>query len=62
MIWTDVEKKYGKKLATKMSKSKYLQGITVELTEDGKVDIPEGDIEVAYKDITGKPIYYEEMD
>ena len=42
MIWSDVEKKYGKELANKMSKSKYLRGITVELTEEGKVDIPEG--------------------
>ena len=62
MIWEDVEKKYGKELADKMRKSKYLQGITVELTEEGKVDIPEGDIKLAYKDVTGKPIYYEEMD
>ena len=62
MIWSEVIKKYGKELADKMRKSKYLQGITVELTEEGKVDIPEGDIRLAYKDVMGKPIYYEEMD
>ena len=62
MIWEEVGKKYGKEIADKMSKSKYLRGITVELTEDGKVDISEGDIAIAYKDITNKPIYYEEWD
>ena len=62
MIWEEVEKKYGKELANKISKSKYLQGITVELTKNGEVDIPEGDIVLAHKDIMGKPIYYEEWD
>ena len=62
MIWEEVIKKYGKELADKMSKSKYLQEITVELTEEGKVDIPESDIMLAYKDIVGKSIYYEEWD
>lgn len=62
MIWEEVEKKYGKEIADKMNKSKYLHGITVELTEDGKVDIPEGDIMLAYKDVMGKPIYCEEWD
>ena len=62
MIWEEVEKKYGKELADKMRKSKYLQGITVELTEEGKVDIPEGDIRLAYKDVLGKPIHFLEWD
>ena len=62
MIWSEVEKKYGKELATKMSKSKYLQGITIELTEEGKVDIPEGDIVLAYKDVMNMPIHYMEWD
>ena len=62
MIWEDVEKKYGKELADKMSKSKYLKGITVELTKEGKVDIPEGDIVLAYKDVMNMPIHYMEWD
>lgn len=62
MIWEEVEKKYGKETADKMSKSKYLQRIIVGLTEDSKVDIPEGDIKLAYKDVMNIPIYYEECD
>lgn len=56
MIWSDVKKKYGKETADKIRKSPVLRGITVSLREDGKVDIPERDIELAYKDIMGKPI------
>ncbi len=55
MYWEQVEKIYGKKLANKMKKSKYLQGITVIL-KDGKHDIPKEDIERAYKDVTGEKI------
>lgn len=62
MIWSDVEKKYGKEIVNKMRKSKYLRGITVELTEDGKVDIPEGDIRLAYKDVMNMSIHFLEWD
>lgn len=57
MLWEEVEEKYGKELADKMSKSKWLNGITISYTEDGKIDIPESDIERAYKDVTGGVIY-----
>lgn len=60
MIWKEVEKKYGKETADKMKSSKYLQNIILSFTEDGKTDIPESDIRLAYKDVTGKPIYYAE--
>ena len=62
MIWEEVENKYGKEIADKIKKSPFLRDVTVELREDGKVDIPERDIELAYKDITGKPIQPWEWD
>ena len=62
MIWNEVIKKYGKKTADKMKSSKYLKGITLVFTEDGKADIPESDIRLAYKDVIGKPIHPLEWD
>ena len=62
MIWEEVIEKYGKKLAKKMEKSKYLKGITVEMRPDGKTDIPEGDIHLAWKDVTGRQIHPFEWD
>lgn len=62
MLWSDIEKKYGKEIAEKIKKSPLLRGITVSLREDGKIDIPERDIELAYKDIMGKHIQPWEWD
>ena len=62
MLWSDVEKKYGKETAKKMSKSQYLRGITLLFTEDGKTDFPETDIRLAYKDVTHLPIHPLEWD
>lgn len=62
MIWEEVEKKYGKELAEKMKKSGYLVGNTVTITEGGKIDIPERDIDLAYRDVTGKKIHESEWD
>lgn len=62
MIWEQVIKKYGKTIAKKMSKSKYLTGITITMTDDGKPDIPESDIRLAFKDIIGKKIEDSEWD
>lgn len=62
MIWTDVEKKYGKRLANKMKKSEYLQGITVIAGPNGEADIPERDIDLAYRDVMGKKIHPLEWD
>jgi len=62
MIWEEVEKQYGNETADKMRNSKYLRGITIELTEDGKIDIPEGDIRLAYKDVMNIPIHFFEWD
>jgi hypothetical protein len=52
MLWKDVEKKYGIVISEAMKKSKYLECITVSIDpETGEVDIPEIDIENAYRDI-----------
>lgn len=45
-----------------MEKSKYLQGITVTMTKEGKTDIPEHDIHLAYRDVTKKKIHPLEWD
>lgn len=62
MIWEEVEIKYGKEMARKIKASPYLQGCTVELREDGEIDIPDRDIELALKEIMGKPIQPWEWD
>lgn len=62
MIWKEVVQKYGKELADKMKKSSYLNSITVTMTKDGKVDIPERDIYLAYKDVTKQKIHPLEWD
>ena len=61
MLWEDVEDRYGKKLADKMKKAKALMGITVRITDKGW-DIPESDIERAYKEVKGIKIHPEEWD
>lgn len=62
MIWEEVIIKYGKEMAYKIKASPFLRGCTVSLREDGKVDIPASDIEIAYKEIIGKKIYPWEWD
>jgi len=57
MIWDDVEKLYGKSIANRMKHSKMLSAITVQVLDNGDFDIPEIDIENAYKDITGQYIH-----
>lgn len=44
MIWKEVEKEYGKKIANKLKKSPWLKGITVTITKNGEIDYPESDI------------------
>lgn len=61
MIWREVEQKYGKTLAKKMKKSQYLDGITVTM-RDGEMDIPERDIDLAYRDVKKRYIHPEEWD
>lgn len=62
MLWNEVIKKYGKETADKMKSSKYLQNITLSFTEDGKTDIPESDVRLAYKDVMNLPIHFFEWD
>lgn len=56
MIWEDVVKEYGPEMAEKMKNAPFLQAITLTLLPDGKVDIPESDIDRAYRWATGKPV------
>ena len=59
----EIIKKYGRRNWDKMKKSEWLMSITVSLNDDGSVDIPERDIELAYKDkILKKKIGVEEWD
>jgi hypothetical protein len=62
VTWSEVEKKYGKELSDKMSKSQYLECITVTLAFDGTWDYPERDIDLAYRDIMKLPISSLEWD
>ena len=62
MIWKDVEEQYGMDMANRMKNSKMLTGITVTIQEDGEFDIPERDIELAYRDVTGGYIHPFEWD
>lgn len=56
---SDAIKKYGAKMFKKMSK--HLIGITVTI-KDGKEDIPESDLELAYKVVKGKKVHPLEWD
>lgn len=62
MIWKDVEEQYGMDMANRMKNSKMLTGITVTIQDDGEFDIPERDIELAYRDVTGGYIHPFEWD
>lgn len=62
VTWEQVEIEFGKELSERMKKSKYLQGITMTMNDDGTTDIPESDIACAYKDITGMEIAWWEYD
>ena len=53
----EAEKKYGKRLWNKIKRSKWMDGITVSLNENGETDIPECDIERAYRDVTNQKTY-----
>ena len=62
MKWREVELLYGKDLANEMAKSRFLEYITVVLNKDGEFEIPEHDIYLAFKDVTGQQIYPLEQD
>ena len=62
MIWKDVEKKYGKRMANKMKNSQFLECITCTELPNGETDIPERDIENAYADVMGKHVPEEAWD
>lgn len=49
-------------MADKMSKSQYLECITVRILPNGNTDIPERDIDLAYRDVNGKYIHPGEWD
>ena len=62
VTWNEVIEKYGEDMASKMKKSVYLQCITVQMNENGEVDIPERDINLAFRDVTGGKIEHWEWD
>lgn len=62
MKWKKVVEIYGKEMAAKMKKSKMLRGITMTILPNGELDIPESDIRLAYKDVTGQKIHDLEWD
>jgi hypothetical protein len=62
MIWSEVEEKYGKEIADKIKKNRMLRGITITITKNGEPDIPNIDIELAYKDVMGLPMHPMEWD
>ena len=53
MIWTEVEKKYGKETANKMKSSHYLKGIRIGLTINGEIYIRESDVRNAFRETLG---------
>ena len=55
-------KTYGYHTWQAMKTSTYLDGITCRMTKDGKMDIPERDLENAYKDIQGLKVHWWEWD
>jgi hypothetical protein len=54
--------KYGKEMWDKMIETGWLDGITCRLMPDGELDIPQQDIDCAYRAATGKHISHLEWD
>lgn len=52
MTPSEAEKKYGKKIFEKMQR--YLNGITVTKLPNGEFDIPEIDLDDAYREMKGE--------
>jgi hypothetical protein len=57
MIVSEAIKKYGSETWAKMSESGWLDGITVTIGKNGETDIPQSDLDRAYRAIQGKPIH-----
>ena len=53
-------RKYGEKNYKKMCK--YMEAITVSVDKDGKIDIPERDLELAYRQTKGYKPHWSEWD
>ena len=58
----EVIKKYGKRMWDAMVKTGWLDGITCTINPDGSIDIPESDIDRAYRSANGIHISAEEWD
>ncbi len=56
------KKKYGKSMWKKMCDSGWLSGITIEMRDDGTGDIPQGDLDRAYRAANGEKIHPLEWD
>lgn len=57
-----VIEKYGKEMWDKMNETGWLDGITVSIDPDGKINIPQSDIDRAYRAANGKYVSHLEMD
>ena len=57
-----VIEKYGKELWDKMTETGWLDGITISITPDGKMNIPQSDIDRAYRAVKGEYVSHLEMD
>jgi hypothetical protein len=58
VTWDNVEKRYGKEIADKMKESEWLSCITVVMLPNGEPDIPQSDIDNAYRDVMGEKVPY----
>ncbi len=54
--------KYGQNTWDAMFKTGFLTGVTCVITPDGKLDIPQRDIDIAYRAVKGERISWREWD
>jgi hypothetical protein len=54
--------KYGAEMMKKMDRTGFLDGITCVLNKDGSIEIPQRDLDIAYRAAKGEEIDLEEWD
>ena len=54
--------KYGKEMWDKMVATGWLDGITCRIMPNGEIDIPQSDIDRAYREAKGEYVSHLEMD
>lgn len=60
--WKQVVEKYGEEMAEKMRDSEWLYGITCTILPSGEIDIPQRDIDIAFRAANGETISEMEWD